>query len=304
MDERNSRARHTFKILQFSDIHYYVGCPQVLPPECVTRVREENPDLIVLTGDIGIGDENLKAAGEVFALFDQLGIPFTSVFGNHDCEWGDTKDKYFEVLQQFPHAVKTPMNPEGYDFENSVGNHIYHATENWDLYLLDDSWGVPQGLVSWYRDHPPVHHGFCFMHIPFKEIGSIHPTVCPTTEGVGCEPPEYGAVCPLDDDHGLFDAFCRTNMRAAYFGHDHLNDYQAEVDGVVLGYTRTADSYCYNVENSGYLDPCRNKLLQHPLPTGFKVFTLEPDGFSGYSRLFTGEKVQPFAFSCAPSGRT
>lgn len=74
-------------------------------------VRRTGPDLIVLTGDSVFPFfpksgtmNNKKQAQRLLAFLDGFQIPYTLVFGNHDCEMGSTCNK--EQLAEIFHYGK------------------------------------------------------------------------------------------------------------------------------------------------------------------------------------------------------
>ncbi len=111
-----------FKIAQFTDIHWENDSVE----KCANAARlirhvlkEEQPDLAVLTGDIVIqpSEEGWKA---VTALFTEAGIPFAVVMGNHDDESEWSRDRIFDFLETRDGFVgsKGPASVSG------VGNYI------------------------------------------------------------------------------------------------------------------------------------------------------------------------------------
>ena len=89
-----------YKILQLTDLHLGFGIfshkKDKMALDAVTKIiNRTSPDLIVFTGDIifpflpKAGTMNNKKQAERFIRFiDRFKIPYTLVFGNHDCEMG------------------------------------------------------------------------------------------------------------------------------------------------------------------------------------------------------------------------
>ena len=89
-----------YKILQLTDLHLgfgmFSGKKDRLALAAVTElIRRTGPDLIVLTGDSVFPFfpksgtmNNRKQAQKLLAFLDGFQIPYTFVFGNHDCEMG------------------------------------------------------------------------------------------------------------------------------------------------------------------------------------------------------------------------
>lgn len=94
-----------FKILQLTDLHLGFGFisrkKDKLALNAVTKIiHKAKPDMIVLTGDSifpflpKAGTlNNRKQAYKLMKFMDSFAIPYTLVFGNHDCEMGSTCNK-------------------------------------------------------------------------------------------------------------------------------------------------------------------------------------------------------------------
>ena len=103
-----------YKILQLTDLHLgfgmFSGKKDRLALAAVTElIRRTGPDLIVLTGDSVFPFfpksgtmNNRKQAEKLLAFLDGFQIPYTLVFGNHDCEMGSTCNK--EQLAEIRHT--------------------------------------------------------------------------------------------------------------------------------------------------------------------------------------------------------
>ena len=101
-----------FKILQLTDLHLGFGFisrkKDKLALNAVTKIiHKAKPDMIVLTGDSifpflpKAGTlNNRKQAYKLMKFMDSFAIPYTLVFGNHDCEMGSTCNKE-ELAQKY-----------------------------------------------------------------------------------------------------------------------------------------------------------------------------------------------------------
>ena len=55
------------------------------------------------------------------------------------------------------------------------------------------------------------------------------------------------APCPPDHNGGEVDSWLKTgDIFAAFFGHDHMNDFVGEVDGILLGQTKCSGFHIYD----------------------------------------------------------
>ena len=141
-----------YKILQLTDLHLgfgmFSGKKDRLALAAVTElIRRTGPDLIVLTGDSVFPFfpksgtmNNRKQAEKLLAFLDGFQIPYTLVFGNHDCEMGSTcnKEQLAEIFATGKYAVFTkgryehsPQNPI-----TGVGNFVVDLTDDQGKLLL------------------------------------------------------------------------------------------------------------------------------------------------------------------------
>lgn len=141
-----------YKILQLTDLHLGFGMfsrkKDRLALASVTElIRRTGPDLIVLTGDSVFPFfpksgtmNNRKQAEKLLAFLDGFQIPYTLVFGNHDCEMGSTcnKEQLAEIFTTGKYAVFTkgryehsPQNPI-----TGVGNFVVDLTDDQGKLLL------------------------------------------------------------------------------------------------------------------------------------------------------------------------
>ena len=107
-------------------------------------IKTARPDLIVLTGDSifpflprsGTRNNRMQAR-KLMAFLDGFEIPYTLVFGNHDCELGSTcnKEELAELYQQGTYCIFS----EGRKDLTGVGNFL--------IELVDDSGNVLLPLV-------------------------------------------------------------------------------------------------------------------------------------------------------------
>lgn len=180
-----------FKVLQLTDVHIGGGCFSSQKDAwamnaVATMVRAEQPDLVIVTGDIAYpvpfqaGTFNNLHATQIFSnMMESLGVYWTFAFGNHDTEIYGTHDKqaivsYYEsmnfkycLFERNP-AIDDVKTEGGFDV-NGCGNSVIRI-KNSDgiitqaLVVLDshsyfdgDYLGIQwkydnlhQGQVDWY----------------------------------------------------------------------------------------------------------------------------------------------------------
>lgn len=82
-----------FKIVQLTDIHYIYQDPrsEISLQNIDEVIRTEQPQLIVLTGDVIYGKPAEESLRTVLDKLSEYRIPFAVTFGNHDDEQGLTR---------------------------------------------------------------------------------------------------------------------------------------------------------------------------------------------------------------------
>ena len=128
-----------FRILQLTDLHLGFGPlsrkKDALAMEAVRKtVQKAEPELIVITGDAifpflpktGTRD-NRRQAIRFTEFVDSFAIPYTMVFGNHDCEMGATckKEELAAIYEQGRYAIFTAGREE----LTGVGNFLIELTD-------------------------------------------------------------------------------------------------------------------------------------------------------------------------------
>ena len=81
-----------------------------------------------------------------------------------------------------------------------------------------------------------------FYHIPLPEINDAYEAHEAELDGVKNE-----ATCPPDYNTGFFKTIKeKGSTHAMFFGHDHINDFRAEYEGVLFAYGVKATSSIYS----------------------------------------------------------
>ena len=117
-----------FKIAQLTDIHWHVKSDNNQKNAQIWRkvIRDEQPDLLILTGDVVHNGDSDEGWREVVKLVEEFKLPFAVIMGNHDAEVL-SKDSIFDVLLESPYFIgeKGPENLQG------CGNYILpvHASD-------------------------------------------------------------------------------------------------------------------------------------------------------------------------------
>ena len=240
------RADGTFTLLQFTDTHYIAGDPR---SERALRCVEEaldavRPDLVIHTGDILFGKPDIPSALEILRPMEERGIPFAVALGNHDSQFGSTREAVFEAIRGLKGCVNTAPKEGVYGASNDLITLSAGGRPERAFYLLDSMDAVilkgeeeihcydyiRYSQLGWYRTHSqalaaqnggqPV-PALAFLHIPPREVEEG--LASPEMELVGnnCEPP-----CPSRLNSGLVAQFREMHdVEAIVMGHDHDCDY-------------------------------------------------------------------------------
>lgn len=118
------RPDKTFKIIQFTDIHFRFEFPitDSVLAFMQKAIVSEKPDLVIMTGDIvtskGTAREGWLA---ITSPMIEKKVPWTVTLGNHDAESELSRSEIFEILMQLPYN----MVEIGPDNVNGIGNFVF-----------------------------------------------------------------------------------------------------------------------------------------------------------------------------------
>jgi 3',5'-cyclic AMP phosphodiesterase CpdA len=259
------RRRGPFRIVQFTDTHFSHPRPQDRRTQALMEfvLDTERPDLVVLTGDIVSGWETPDASAAwrtAVAPMVQRGLSWAAVFGNHDDEGGHSRAQLLAAQRGWPGCLTQagPANIGG------VGNYVIpvfarHGGEPAALlYFLDSGAYSATGAghyawfthaqVGWYRETSREWTrrtgrrlpALAFFHIPLPEFETAW------REGYDKRGARNEPVCAPAINSGMFAAFHECGDVAGVFvGHDHVNDFEANLHGIRLCYGRASGYGAY-----------------------------------------------------------
>ncbi len=252
----------TLTILQLTDMHLTFGIDhndRSTYQAIETLVMADDYDLVVFTGDMVMSPLAPWLFARLVMVMERLKTPWTFIFGNHDGDYHSlatliAQTESTEYLMFLP----GPLLEEG-----GVGNFkitfTHENTPFYHLYFLDtkserDEHTEAEGKydylspaqVAWYAAHVEndTVPSIVFMHTPLRQylLVSEHPY-----EGNFNEP-----VHPQGKDTGFFDAMVSHGKSVGVFvGHDHENDFQFILDGLLLAYGRVSGYNAYGPKNIG-----------------------------------------------------
>lgn len=246
----------TFKIVQFTDMHYKHADPKSdTTLMLLDRILDaEKPDLVVFTGDIVTGPVQ-AGWNRITAPVIEQGIPFAVTLGNHDHEYGVTREEIAEMVTAYPYNVNRAFGGSpGRVMDNVIP--IYGSTkplqEQALIYCFDSGaystldgiggydWITPS-QVEWYRSQS-LHYtiknnleplpALAYFHIPLPEYRLAFNDEKNSRYGVRKED-----ECSPELNTGMFFSIREMgDVMATFVGHDHVNDYIVDYHGIALAY--------------------------------------------------------------------
>jgi len=304
------KANKKFKIVQFSDLHYvpendklssdaehvqFVKASKAVIDNINTILDLENPDLVVLTGDIVSGEPAERALREVLKPFVDRNQKFAVMWGNHDAERDLTNVQLQTIVESTPGNV-------GLDDKKLVGN------SDFTLPILDEN-QKPAFLLYCFDSHAysklPQVEGYdwikteqveaykkqskayteqnngkplpalSFFHIPLPEYN-----LAASDESIPLIGMRAEKACAPKINSGMFTAMLQCgDVMGIFVGHDHDNNYVMEYFGITLGYGQ------FSGGKTVYFDlPCGHGARILELTVGER-------GFKTWIRLHSGEKI-------------
>lgn len=222
-----------------------------------------------------------KAIDAIIQPVVRRDIPFALVFGNHDDRCDVSKEEQLAIYQSYPGClavegdempgcgnyyilIENPVHPQsplvlwfldsGTYAEPGRGTYGY-VTEEQNSWMLQTA----ESISSRYE--APA--SYVFQHIPVPQVyDMLNEVAFGTKDAVTCYGPYFmkwfvpnpdyiwdGALgegpCSSEYDSGEFDAWKKVGIKAAFFGHDHLNSYSGTLDGIDLIATPGLGFYLY-----------------------------------------------------------
>ena len=249
------------KIVQFTDVHYKVSNPDnsKLSLDVINQTLDkENPDVVMLTGDIVTGAPVEQGWLEVISPIIERNIPFAVTFGNHDDESGVSRRDLMKYLR----TLKGCLNAEIGD-ENNYDGVIRVLGSDSDqtkaaLYIFDSNsystfndvsgygWIKPEQINAYTdlsKQLTAENNGeplpaLAFFHIPLPEYEQAFNNKKNSPVGERLE-----KECPAAINTGLYAAMkINGDVFGTFCGHDHNNDYLADMNGIAMAYGRFTGS--------------------------------------------------------------
>ncbi len=273
------RNDSTFKIVQFTDIHWKSNCfGNASTLKMMNEVLDkEQPDLVVFTGDIVLSKSkkqpHLKKGWEkVTTPVIKHQIPWVVTLGNHDSEGCCCRDSVYGCFMDLPYNKNVEQCACNHDFcmplltsDHQISGALYFFDSN------DYTDSIGCGTYAWIR-HSQIeqykevsdqirwkHNGgaipaLAFFHIPLPEYKQLLSENSEVTGFIGED------VAAPKINSGLFDAMLQQqDIMGIFCGHDHNNDFIGEVNDIALAYGRRSGSHAY-----GHLQKGARVILLYP----------------------------------------
>lgn len=220
-------------------------------------------------------DQIMEQIERLTGHFTTRGIPVGLVFGNHDGEPPEDKDLVFRLMQQVPQFINT--DESGASGVGNCFVPIYDRKGEkmlFNLWLIDSGSGaqdggggyawVEQDQIDWYErtcDAITAQNGgkvvpsIVFQHIPvceeydlLRETSILNPN---RVAGQGMFAHKFyvkgdnvrgylgeGPCCPARNSGQFASWKKKGDVIAAIFGHDHMNRFEGETQGILLCQTQ------------------------------------------------------------------
>ena len=281
-----------FKILQLTDLHLGFGFlsrgRDKLALDAVSRLIEKTkPDMLVLTGDSVFPFlprsgtmNNGKQAKKLMTFLDGFKIPYTLVFGNHDCELGSTCDK--EELAKLYQQGKYCIFTEGRKNPTGVGNFLIELVDEEGKVLLvlvmldsnmygEGGWFfsgfdcIHEDQVDWcmerlaaLKEENPDVKAMAFFHMPLPEFKEAYEKMKLGDKSVIYQ---HGSISEKNEYFGIskyggtfFDRAVENGViKWMFCGHDHLNTLSLVDKGIQMTYGMSIDYLGYKGIQKSYI---------------------------------------------------
>lgn len=251
----------SFRVLVLADLHVDVSRTTASVNEVKANIKSlvdrVNPNLVIFTGDNTIGcSYEIKLRNSINVMVDYIEekqIPWCHVYGNHDHEYALDHEAQQEIYESYEYCISKSV-----DGLSSVGNYV-HAVYNSDgtigsvIYLMnsgtyDSVKGgyayIQDDQIAWYKETSELLQryndgelikGMMAFHIPLSENhfankNKYDKNIITSYEGAANE----AIHCSYTDVNLFETAVERGDIKLIVTGHDHVNDYVFNYNGIKL----------------------------------------------------------------------
>lgn len=276
-----------YSVLQVTDVHILNDEKKDAKAfKAITAMVEASkPDMIVVTGDVTSEKENFTAFKTFCTFMEEFNIPWAFVFGNHEgldiaYEPGEVLDPEKiadkQTLSDYLESLDNCIYERGDENVDGMGNYYYNVTDEngkviTSLIMMDshsydeENEGYDhfhENQVEWYEntiksiakevngDETKVVPSLAFFHVPMQEYRTGYDEAKGTDKRLWGYRFE-GEGCPAVDDQ-MFEKMVELgSTKGCFAGHDHMNNYEVEYQGIRLAYGLSCDHNIYVVPLRG-----------------------------------------------------
>lgn len=276
-----------YSVLQVTDVHILNNEKKDAKAfkTITAMVEASKPDMIVVTGDVTSEKENFTAFKTFCTFMEEFNIPWAFVFGNHEgldiaYEPGEVLDPEKiadkQTLSDYLESLDNCIYERGDENVDGMGNYYYNVTDEngkviTSLIMMDshsydeENEGYDhfhENQVEWYEntiksiakevngDETKVVPSLAFFHVPMQEYRTGYDEAKGTDKRLWGYRFE-GEGCPAVDDQ-MFEKMVELgSTKGCFAGHDHMNNYEVEYQGIRLAYGLSCDHNIYVVPIRG-----------------------------------------------------
>lgn len=277
-----------YKILQITDVHILNNEKKDAKAfkTITAMVETTKPDMIMLTGDLTSEKENFTAFKTGCEFLESFNIPWAFVFGNHegldiayeknevlDPEKIADRQTLSDYLESLPNCIYEAgdKNVDGmgnyyYNVKDDEGNvltslimmdsHSYDEENNGYDHFHDNQ-------IVWYEntvksiakevngDENKVVPSLAFFHVPMKEYMTAYDESKQNDSRLwGFRFPKEDGTPAVDDQ--MFEKMVELgSTKGCFAGHDHMNNFSVNYQGIRLTYGLSCDHNIYLVPLRG-----------------------------------------------------
>lgn len=242
------------KIMQLTDVHLSYGFDALDRKTFKLLdklVASEEPDLIVVTGDVFMSVYARSLLKKFVRKIDSFKIPWAYTFGNHEREYHSMEtivNIMMNMNTKYLHFHYGPKlsNDNTHGYSNYKLKLTNGTKEIMNIYLLDTKANRTDGIkdddfpydylsteqVDWYSNHLASDNvkSLAFMHIPLVQYleydGELNERIWAQGKDTGF----FDAILNNKDSSG------EVKTLGVFVGHDHENNHEFTHEGVLLAY--------------------------------------------------------------------
>lgn len=270
------------KILLIADVHNRPKTSKKCHDKTLAGIKNAieklEYDLIVFLGDTVHGPDFKEMPNEEYApyLKEVLDLtcdkPFAYIFGNHDDECDMTKEQILDIVSTYPNSVTNGRNYIVNMQDESllfIDSGTYYPTDE-SLYDI-----VPQDTIDWAISELQGKKAIAFQHIivpdildTMNEYNHFVPFLAhgdgkwvKFKKGTNYTGKMKERPCPPNiNNHELSQL--SPCLKAICFGHDHVNDFELDINGVRIIQCAGSGLNCYDKHNPSSVKILDTKTLK------------------------------------------